>query len=86
MTLTMRMFSTRPNKNGDGVTERFIDAIIEHQGEHVGLPLYADTKRLRSRDYGSLDHQYDPYSGEFLTDEIGSFTAFEKAEDEFGVS
>lgn len=82
----MRMFSTRPNRNGDGVTERFIDGIIANQANHIGLPLYADTKRLRNRDYANLDHQYDPLSGEFHTEEIGSFCAFEKAEDEYGVS
>lgn len=86
MVITMRMFSTRPNKNGDGVTERFIDAVVENQPGHVGLPLYADTKRLRSRDFANLDHQYDPMSGEFLTEEIGSFCAFEKVEDAYGVS
>lgn len=86
MAITMRMFSTRPNVNGDGVTERFIDAIIERQPEHVGLPLYADTKRLRSKDFSNLGHQFDPTSGEFLTEEIGSFCHFEKVQDEFGVS
>lgn len=38
LSITMRMFSTRPNRNGDGVTERFIDAIIANQPDHVGLP------------------------------------------------
>lgn len=86
MAITMRMFSTRPNTNGDGVTERFIDAIVERQPEHVGLPLYADTTRLRNRDYANLGHQYDPLSGEFLTEEIGSFCHFAKTADEYGIS
>lgn len=86
MAITMRMFSTRPNINGDGVTERFIDAIIDCQPLHVGLPLYADTARLRARDYANLGHRFDAGSGEFLTEEIGSFCAFEKIEDEYGAS
>jgi len=53
MTIAMRMFSTRPNRNGEGVTERFIDSIIANRERHIGLPLCADTTRLRARDYAN---------------------------------
>lgn len=86
MTITMRMFSTRPNRNGEGVTERFIDNIVTQSDKHIGLPLYADTKRLRAGDYLHLDHEYDPTTNEFRTEEIGSFYAFEKVADEYGTS
>lgn len=42
LTVTMRMCSTRPNRNNEGVTEAFIDEIIANQEKYVCIPLYAD--------------------------------------------
>lgn len=52
----------------------------------MGLPLYADTERLCARDYANLEHKLDRQTMEFGTQEIGSFHAFKKVQDEYGVS
>lgn len=86
MVLSMRMFSTRENLNHNAVTEAFIDDIIANKDEYVCMPLCADVKKLRSKDYGKLTHLYDGRTGTFLAEEIGSFYDFEKTQDEYGVS
>ena len=86
LSVTMRMLSTRPNRNGQGVTEAFIDEIIDHPDKYVCTPLYVDEEGLLSKNYGHLGHNYNPQTGEFKTDQIGGFSSFRKVVDEFGVS
>lgn len=86
MSVTMRMLSTRPNRNKQGVTEAFIDEIIANPQKYMCTPLYADVKRLKAHDYLNLGHMLDKRTGRFLTNQIGSFKSFEKQEDEFGIS
>lgn len=38
----MRMFSTRLNRNNMRVTEAFIDDIVAHKEQYIGMPLCAD--------------------------------------------
>lgn len=47
MSVWMRMFSTRPNRNGYAVSEAFIDRIIANSERYTCLPLCADANRLR---------------------------------------
>lgn len=82
----MRLQSTRPNGNGEGVTEPFIDEIVNNQEKYNCLPLYVDVDRLRARDYRSLGHMYNRNTGKFNTTQIGGFFAFKKVYDEYGVS
>lgn len=49
----MRMLSTQPNGNKEGVTEAFIDSIIENQEMYNCLPLYADVECLLAHQYRS---------------------------------
>lgn len=86
LSVRMRMLSTRANRNKQGVTEAFIDEIMANQEKYMCTPLYADTGSLRRHNFDRLGHMYDRRSGRFLTDQIGSFCAFEKVNDEFGVS
>lgn len=86
LSVTMRMLSTRVNRNNEGVTEAFIDEIVANPEKYYCTPLYADTKKLRAHQYRTLGHMYDRRTGRFLTDQIGSFCSFEKVNDEFGVS
>ena len=86
LTVTMRMFSTRPNRNRQGVTEAFIDEIVANQDKYGCLPLYVDIKRLCSRNYSSMGHMLDWDTGRFETTQIGGFFAFTKVIDEYGVS
>ena len=51
--IRMRLFSTQPNHNREGVTEAFIDEIIANPEKYACLPLYVDVERLRSRNYAS---------------------------------
>lgn len=37
-----RLCSTQPNGNKEGVTEAFIDSIVNNQEKYMCLPLYAD--------------------------------------------
>lgn len=84
--VTMRMLSTRPNRNRQGVTEAFIDEIVANQEKYVCTPLYADEKGLLAHNYNRLGHMYDPRTGVFQTDQIGGFSSFWKVEDEYGMS
>lgn len=38
MSVLMRMFSTRPNRNGFAVSEGFIDNIVAHSSKYTCLP------------------------------------------------
>ena len=38
MSVLMRMFSTRPNRNGFAVSEGFIDNIVATSGKYTCLP------------------------------------------------
>lgn len=38
MSVLMRMFSTRPNRNGFAVSEAFIDNIAANSGKYTCLP------------------------------------------------
>lgn len=86
MSVRMRMFSTRPNGNGDAVTEAFINEIVANKEKYVCIPLCADTGKLLNGDYNGLGHMLDSRTGRFLSDQIGSFYNFEKVSDEYGVS
>ena len=82
----LRMMSTRPNANGEGVTEAFIAEIAAHPDKYEGLPLYADMDALMSRDYGSLGHMLDRATGTFGTAQIGSIGGFTVVDDAYGTS
>lgn len=86
LTITMRMFSTRPNRNGEGVTEAFIDEIVGNQEKYECQPLYVDIKKLCNRNYASMGHMYNKYTGKFDSTQIGGFSSFIKVVDEYGVS
>lgn len=82
----MRILSTQPNGNHQGVTVEFIDEIVNNPEKYACLPLYADVRRLLNEDYLKLGHMYNKESGEFHTTQVGSITSFRKVEDRFGVS
>lgn len=82
----MRMLSTQPNGNGEGVTEAFIDSIIENQEMYNCLPLYADVECLLAHQYRSMGHRFDRVTGTFGTQQIGSMCGFKKVEDRYGCS
>ena len=42
----MRILSTQPNGNAEGVTPQFIDEVVAHPEKYACLPLYADVERL----------------------------------------
>lgn len=86
LSVSMRMFSTRPNLNRCAVTEAFIDEIIANKSDYICMGLYADVPKLKKKDYRGLTHLYDQKTGTFMADEIGGFYDFEKVADEFGVS
>lgn len=82
----LRILSTRPNGNSQGVTLAFIDEIVANPEKYACLPLYADVRRLLNGDYMKLGHMYDKAHGEFHTTQVGSITSFRKVEDRFGAS
>lgn len=86
MTVSMRMFSTRENRNGTAVTEAFIDDIVANKNDYICMPLCADVPKLKKKDYRGLTHLYDKATHTFLADRVGGFYDFEKVEDEYGVS
>ena len=87
MYVGMRVASTRGNFNNEGVTEAFIDSIVDNQEDmYKCLPLYVDLPKLKSRRYQSLTHLYDRKTGRFGTTQIGSLCNFCKVEDEYGIS
>lgn len=45
MSVLMRMFTTRPNRNGFAVSEAFIDNIVTNASKYTCLPLCADANR-----------------------------------------
>lgn len=82
----MRMQSTRPNGNNEGVTEGFIDEIVSNPDKYSCLPLYVDINRLRVKDYRSLGHMYNRLTNRFMSTQIGGMRAFRKVSDEYGIS
>lgn len=85
MFVTMRLLSTRVNRNGDAVTAEFIDEVVEHPETYLGLPVYVDTAKLLAGDK-TMGHNYNRMTGKFSTTQVGSLSNFEKVEDEYGVS
>ena len=59
----MRILSTQPNGNAEGVTPQFIDEVVAHPEKYACLPLYADVERLLSGDYLHLGHMYNADTG-----------------------
>lgn len=86
LTISMRMFSTRANRNNQGVTESFIDEIVANPDKYNCLPLYVDINSLCSGDYQSQRHMFDENTGKFYTTQVGGFCSFSKVNDEYGVS
>ena len=86
LVVRMRMFSTRANRNKQGVTEAFIDEIVENPEKYYCTPLYVDEKRLKKHQYYNLGHLYNEKTGRFATTQVGGFCAFEKQEDDYGIS
>ena len=84
--VTMRLLSTRVNRNGDAVTAEFIDEIVSRQDTYGGLPVYVDIQRLLAGDLTGLGHMYNRVTGKFGTTQVGSLCNFQKAEDEYGIS
>lgn len=84
--VSMRMFSTRPNLNNEAVTEAFIDNIVKNKQDYICMPLCVDVSTLKDGKWDKLTHLYDGNTNTFRADEIGSFYDFEKVEDEYGVS
>lgn len=84
--VTMRILTTQPNGNAEGVTPQFIDEIVNNPEKYSCLPLYADVDRLLCGDYLHLGHMLDAETGSFGSTQIGSITLFRKVEDEFGTS
>ena len=79
MTIKATLF-TVPDANLNGVrcTGAFLDDIIEHGDQYIGLPLCADVSNLTQGKYEKLGHCYDPQTDTFATSMIGSFYQFEK--------
>lgn len=86
MSITMRMFSTRPNRNNEAVTEAFIDEIVANQTKYICVPLCADTRKMVRNDYGGLGHMLNPETETFMSEQIGGFVSFKKVYDEYGIS
>ena len=87
MYIGMRIASSRGNSNGEGVTVRFIDSVIENQEVMYNcLPLYVDLCSLKGKRYRALTHLFDKKTGRFGTTQIGSLCNFYKVEDEYGTS
>lgn len=87
MYVGMRVASTKVNKNNEGVTEAFINSIIENQNVMYNcLPLYVDLMSLKGKRYHSLTHLFDKRTNRFGTTQIGGLCNFYKVNDEYGVS
>ena len=84
--LTFCLFSTRLNRNGQGVTEAFIDEIVQNPTKYLCTPLRVDKHRLLAHDFSHLGHMYDPDTGKFNTDQIGGFASFQKVVEEDGTA
>lgn len=82
--VTMRLLSTRVNRNGDAVTEDFIDEIVANQDTYAGLPVYVDTESLLADK--KLGHNYNRITRKFSTTQVGSLSGFTKVEDDYGYS
>lgn len=82
--VTMRLLSTRVNRNGDAVTEDFIDEIVANQETYAGLPVYVDKDNLLAD--RKLGHNYNRVTRKFSTTQVGSLSGFTKVEDEYGYS
>lgn len=66
------------NSNNEGVTPAFIYDVVDRKSSHIGLPLLADVRKINRGDYRrGLGHMYDEQTGQFLTEQIGSFYDFD---------
>ena len=73
------------NLNREGVSEAFIQDLMERQDEFTCLPMYVDMKRLLAGDFDNLTHLYNKVTKKFGTQQFGSFTNFSAEKDENGV-
>lgn len=86
MTLDILLLKATPNLNKYWFQESFIDEIVANQGKYIGLPLVCDTEKLMSSDVFNLGHNYSPIIQKFYSEQIGSYTSFEKKFDENGIA
>lgn len=85
LTVDVKLCDSAVNKNHEGVTEAFIDDVVNRQGDHVCLPFYADVKNLLAENYEQLGHLYNKVTRKFGTQMIGSMSEFYADTDENGI-
>jgi predicted nucleic acid-binding Zn-ribbon protein len=80
----MIILTTNTNLNGTRFTEDFIDGICNNQKDFQGIALVVNRAKLENEEYDNLTHELNSSTNTLGTDMIGSFVAFEKADNEDG--
>ena len=76
LTVDVKLCDSEVNKNKEGVTDAFIEDVVNRSGDHVCLPFYADVKNLLAENYEALSHLYNKVTKKFGTQMIGSMSEF----------
>ena len=76
LTVDVKLCDSEVNKNKEGVTDAFIEDVVNRSGDHVCLPFYADVKNLLAENYEALSHLYNKVTKRFGTQMIGSMSEF----------
>lgn len=84
MAIRVKMLSDRRNLNQMRVTAAFIHQIVADRAMYIGTPLVVDRYRLENGQYTRLTHLQDADTGEFSTEQIGSFVDFEAEQEADG--
>lgn len=84
MAIRVKMLSDRRNLNAMRVTAAFIEKVIADRAQYIGTPLVVDRHRLESGQYGRLTHLQDDRTGDFATEQVGSFINFEAMQEQDG--
>lgn len=74
------------NANHEGISEAFIQRLVENKDQYDCLPMYVDMERLLEGDFDNLTHRYSKVTKRFQTQQFGSFTNFYSETDENGIT
>lgn len=83
--ISFKLFDNSGNRNREGVTAAFISEIMNHREKYAALPIYVDVSALLERRYNQLGHNYDPETGRFNTEQVGSLVDFTMSVNDAGV-
>jgi hypothetical protein len=76
VSIKLVLLDTLVNLNKIQYSAEFIQDIVDRKQDFMAIPLMAETSKLEKGKYDNLTHAYNPKTGQFKSQMIGSFVDF----------